>query len=197
MRPAPLPSAIVVAVVMLTVIATVERAPHASAQSGPSLTATPTQNANVWTISGSGFEPQTPLRVGACPVAYQGCLAGVGFDVFAPITTDAAGSFSVELNFAGYTPPEGQEMFLVVAFPGTRGLLPTDPTVAVPASAGMDPTPTPVGCLGCPTPPAVGMGPRPAGDGGRRETPMVAVGVGALLMIAAAGALRAATRTDR
>jgi hypothetical protein len=121
----------------------------------------------------------------------------VGFDIFAPTRTDAAGNFSVELNFAGHTPPEGQDAFLVVAFPGTRGLLPTDPTVNVPASAGAGPGPTPGGCLGCPTPPAVGMGLRRAGDGDRRETPMVAVGIGALLMIAAAGALAAAPRMDR
>ncbi len=142
-----------VSTILVVAVGLVTSASGGLAQGGPAITASPTASPNVWTISGTGFEPNLPLRVMAIPcgdlatcLIGGGALEGPSGPIFSPVTTSASGTFATQLDFAGATPlPAGSPNFMVVAFPGSRGLERTDPFTLVPASAGVVTTPTPVG----------------------------------------------------
>lgn len=163
----------------------------ASAQSAPAIAATPTDLPHVWTISGSGFEPNLVLRVMEirCHLRPPTLCGGGDSTIGRPVTTSAGGTFEVTLNFGGEAPPEGAEAFIVAAFPGSRALEVDDPTVEIPASAGEGPRPTPIPTVG---PPATGTG-VDAGDGSRLAWPLIA----SVAAVAAGSSLVAASRARK
>lgn len=178
-------------VILFLATAFVTWAPGASGQAGLAITASPTSSPGVWTISGSGFEPNIAVRVMAIPcddlatcALGSGAIEGTFGPVFTPVTTSPDGTFSANLNFGGATPAGGESTFMVVAFPGSRALQRTDPFTEVPASAGAV-VPTPIG-------PPTGQG---RTDVGQRYP--IAYGVLGLLALVAGATILGSARLRR
>lgn len=178
-----------VALLPLLLLAAFAVAVPAAAQSAPAISASPTSAPNIWTITGSGFEPGVTLRVMAlrcpsvtncAPEGGQSLEGGPTGHIFAPVTPSSSGTFAVDLDFAGAPTPPGASSFVVVAFPGRRAREAADPLTTVPLSAATTPTPAA---------PTVGTGLRARPEGGA-ESMLPAALAATVALAGAAFALR-------
>ncbi|MEO9254992.1 MAG: hypothetical protein ABI305_05600 [Tepidiformaceae bacterium] len=167
----------------------------ANAQAGPGITAAPTDSPAIWTIQGSRFEPNVTLRVmGMDCVEIAPCAMGressygTNGPVFAVPTTSATGTFSVQLDFEGAKPEPSTQSFLVVAFPGSRALLATDPSIQVRISSGATPPPA----SKTPAPPPSGTGIAASGD----HTSILLMGAVALFAVSIGSVTTSLARRD-
>lgn len=157
----------------------------ANAQAAPSISASTTDSPDIWMVRGSGFAPNMALRVMAvdcteiapCAMGRE-ASAGTNGPVFAAVTTSATGTFSAQLDFEGAKPEASTQSFLIVAFPGSRALEPTDPSARVHISAA--PVPPPGGAQ-APAPPPTGTG---VADGSGHE---VSLWLAGLALVALSG----------
>ena len=118
---------------------------QASAQAGPSITATPTGAQDTYTVAGTGFPANTAIRVVAVTCGELPCPAGGGGVVNPAPVSNATGGFTAVLKLEPGAFRPGLASWLIAAWPGTRG-----------GEAGDAQVKVPVGGASAPKPPATG-----------------------------------------
>ena len=137
---------------LLLSVAFASTATLANAQSGPAITATPTGAPDTYTIIGTGFPPNTTLRVGGVTCGELPCAAGGGGGVNPPPVTDGSGKFTATLKLEPGAFRPGQTQWLIAASPGEGPVPATAAQVRVPATgAGPAPGAPATGNRGSPT----------------------------------------------
>ena len=119
---------------LLLSIAFSSNATVASAQSGPSITATPTGAANTYTIVGTGFPPNSAIRVIGITCGELPCAAGGGGVVNPAPVSSATGGFTAVLTLDPGAFRPGQTEWLIAAWPGEEAVPAIAPQVRVPAN---------------------------------------------------------------
>ncbi len=114
---------------LLVLVAFSTHASRASAQSGPSITATPASAADTYLVVGAGFVPAATIKVIEVTCGPLPCGAGGGGVTVT--TPDANGRFSVTLTLSNIVPTD-RNYRVIAAIPDDRGGLASDPQVQVP-----------------------------------------------------------------